>query len=95
MPNIGNQGIRVNISTWWNHGGRSTTGDDLALPERPDLGEFPHAQDVMHALEVNYEECMASPVTDSWSFFKCDRIPDCKERWLTVYRDGTKIEGGA
>lgn len=74
---------RIIISLWYNYG----QTNPLAIPEAPELGENPHAQKVMQHYGISYTDCMASPVTDSWQFFGCDKVPDPLPRWMSVYEE--------
>lgn len=82
----------ISISLYYNYkGGTGVTGPethDLAIPDAPELGYEPHAQEVMKHYGINYQDAHPQPVSDSWVFYGCDKTPEVVPKWMGVRDEG-------
>jgi len=77
----------IRISYWYNLGGTEPCA--LAIPEAPELGSDPHAQEVMRYYGISYAKSVPRPITDDWIFYGCDKHPPNIPQWMLVLDEET------
>ena len=77
----------IHINLWYNY-------PENAILEAPDLGQSPHAEAAMRHYGIKYKGCWGSPITDSWTFVGCDKIPAIIPRWMSVQEEPAEDVGG-
>lgn len=79
--------VTINLS--YNYGEEN----DFAFPDAPELGKTPHAQLAMRHMGITYKEAEPSSLTDSWTFYDCDSIPnEPHPKWMGVFEGGKTLQ---
>jgi len=70
----------ISVSGYYNY----MEPNELALPDHPELGNNPHPQKAMAAMGITYKFALPQSISDSWTFFGCENIPETLPKWATV-----------